>query len=91
MSTDNPLKKKPTGGRNPTAGCTDTSSLSVVAHNNKWFETLRAAYALRGHALHRTDAADGLVTYWAERWSLVRDLPTLHDVEVFLAQIGGRV
>lgn len=57
----------------------------------KAFESLRAAFALRGHTLHRTDPTDGPVTYWAERWGLVRFLPTLHDAALFLAQIGGRV
>ena len=34
---------------------------------------------------------NGPVTYWAERWGLVRHLPTLHDAALFLAQIGGRL
>ncbi len=59
--------------------------------HGKAFETLRAAFALRGHSLHRTDPQDGPVTYWVERWGLVRHLPTLHDVVQFLAQIGGRL
>jgi hypothetical protein len=92
MRTDNTHKKRPTGGGNPTAGDTDVVSLSAAEGNdNRRFQTLRAAYALRGHALHRTDPTDGPVTYWAERWGLVRYLPTLHDVGMFLVQIGGRV
>lgn len=58
---------------------------------DKVFSTLRAAYALTGHTLHRTDPKDGPVTYWAERWGLMRYLPTLHDADVFLAKIGGRL
>lgn len=92
MSTDNTPKKMPTGGGNPTAGSTDNVSLSAAeVHDNKRFQTLRAAYALRGHSLHRTNPADGPVSYWAERWGLVRYLPTLHDAGTFLVQIGGRV
>ncbi len=57
----------------------------------KAFETLRAAFAVQGHTLHRTDPADGPVTYWSERWGLERCLPTLHDAALFLVQIGGRL
>ena len=34
---------------------------------------------------------DASPTYWAERWGLVRYLPSLHDAALFLAQIGGRL
>ena len=57
----------------------------------KEFATLAAGFALTGHALHRTYPNDGTVTYWAERWGLVRYLPTLDDARRFLAQIGGAV
>lgn len=55
------------------------------------FTALRAAFAQLGHHLNREAAPDGTSTYWAERWGLVRYLPTLHDVALFLAQIGGRL
>lgn len=58
---------------------------------DKEFATLRAAFALNGQALHRTDPADGPVTYWAERWGLVQHLPTIDTVRRFLEQIGGRL
>ena len=58
---------------------------------DKAFQTLRAAFAMNGHALHRRDPADGPVSYWATRWGLARHLPTLHDAALFLAQIGGRL
>lgn len=58
---------------------------------SKAFETLRAAFALQGHSLHRTEQVDRPVSYWTERWGLVRYLPTLHDAPLFLAQIGGRL
>lgn len=55
------------------------------------FTTLQAAFARQGHQLNRVTFPDGTSTYWAERWGLVRYLPTLHDVGRFLAQIGGRL
>ena len=65
-----------------------------MAHSTdheKQFATLRAQFALHGHALHRTSPKDGAVTYYAERWGLVRYLPTLDAARRFLAQIGGAV
>ncbi len=55
----------------------------------KQFATLQAQLAIRGHTLHRADSATGPVTYFAQRWGLIRHLATLNDVERFLAQIGG--
>lgn len=60
-----------------------------TAAADKEFFTLRAAAALRGHALHRSDPADGPVKYWATRWGVTRDLPTIEDVRAFVRQIGG--
>lgn len=83
--------EKPTGDGNPTAGTINDLDFPTGQRPGKAFDSLRAAFALRGHALYRTDPEDGPVTYWAERWGLVRYLPTLHDAALFLAQIGGRV
>jgi len=55
------------------------------------FTALRAAFAQRGHHLNHVTSPDGTTTYWAERWGLVRHLPTLHDAALFLARIGGRL
>ncbi len=55
------------------------------------FTALRAAFAQRGHRLNHVTNPDGTATYWAERWGLVRYLPSLHDAALFLAQIGGRL
>lgn len=55
------------------------------------FTALRAAFAQQGHRLNHVTSPDGTSTYWAERWGLVRYLPTLHDVGRFLVQIGGRL
>ena len=55
------------------------------------FTALRAAAAQRGHHLNHVTSPDGTTTYWAERWGLVRFLPSLHVAALFLAQIGGRL
>lgn len=63
--------------------------MNQTADNEKQYATLRAQFAMRGHCLQRTSLMDGHVTYYAERWGLVRYLPTLDDARRFLAQIGG--
>ena len=65
----------------------DPASSSV--DQEKQFATLRAKFAMHGHTLHRTSPADGPTDYFAERWGLVRYLPTLIDAAQFLDQIGG--
>ena len=55
----------------------------------KDFSTLRAMAAMRGHQLHRSNPADGPLTYWATRWGVTRELPTIEDVRAFVRQIGG--
>ena len=91
MHTDTTPKEKPTGDGNPTAGYTDTQTVPNPANSDKVFHSLRAAFALHGYTLHRADAKDGTVTYWAARWGLVRYLPTIDTVRRFLEQIGGRL
>jgi hypothetical protein len=90
MHTDT-LKKKPAGDGNPTAGHTDAATVKATADAEKTFQNLRAAYAMRGHALYRTDPTDGPVKYLAERWGLVRYLPTIDALLRFLVGIGGRL
>ena len=84
-------KEMPAGDGNPTAGAINDLDSRTGQRPGKAFETLRAAFALKGYTLHLPDPVDGPVTYWAERWGLVRYLHTLHDVALFLAQIGGRL
>ena len=67
----------------PGGGMTHTTD------TQKQFTTLRAQFAMQGHTLHQTSPTDGAVTYYAERWGLVRYLHTLDDARRFLAQIGG--
>jgi hypothetical protein len=91
LSINTTPKEKPTGDGNPTAGAINDLDFLTESRPEKAFEILRAAFPMRGHTLHRTDPADGQLTYWAERWRLVRHLHTLHDAALFLAQIGGRL
>ena len=72
---------------------TDTTDANFPTSEaqGKEFATLVAGFALAGHALHRTDAKDGSVSYWAARWGLVRYLPTIDAARRFLDQIGGRL
>jgi hypothetical protein len=85
-------KEMPTGDGNPTAGSAiNNLDFPTARRPGKAFAALRLAFAVRGHTLHKTDSTDGPVTYWAERWGLVRHLPTLHDAALFLARIGGRL
>ncbi len=75
------------------AKSTDTQSIPpacFLSNQEKQFTTLRAQFALTGHALDRARDAGGIETYLSERWGQVRYLPTLDDARRFLAQIGGR-
>lgn len=74
-----------------TAGTTNDLDSPTGQRPCKEFETLRAGYALQGHALHRTDHPDGEATYWAERWGVVQHLPTIDAVRHYLECIGGRL
>lgn len=88
MAINHTLKKMPTWGCNPTAGPINELDFPTSQRPGKVFETLRAAFSLKGHILYRTDPEDGPVTYWAERRGRVQQLSTLHDVAQFLALIG---
>ena len=90
MAINTTPKEMPTGSVNYPAGHTDTSIvLETSGPCDKVFATLRAQFALRGHALHRTSSVDGAAAYFAERWGQVRYLPTVEDAQRFLVQIGG--
>lgn len=92
MTINTTLKKMPTGDGHPTAGNTiNDLDCPTTERRDKEFETLRARFAMQGHALHRTDPTDGPVTYWVERWGLVRHLPTIDVARRFLEQIGSRL
>ena len=91
MAINHTQKEMPSGGGNPTAGAINILHFPTATRPGKAFETLRAPFALQGHSLRQTEQADGPVSYWTERWELVRYLHTLHDAPLFLAQIGGRL
>lgn len=91
MAINHTQREMPTGGGNPTAGAINILHFPTATRPGKAFETLRAPFALQGHSLRQTEQADGPVSYWTERWELVRYLHTLHDAPLFLAQIGGRL
>lgn len=59
------------------------------ARQDKAFSSLRAAYAMKGYALQRTDSADGPVTFWVERSGFVKHLLTIDAARCFLNKIGG--
>ena len=89
-STNN---KKAPGAINTEGLPTDTNSANfpTAEAECKAYKTLAAGFAMKGHALHRSDPNDGTVAYWAERWGLVRYLPTIDAARRFLDQIGGRM
>lgn len=92
MAINTTPKEMPTGDGNPTAGDAINDLDSPISERRgKAFSTLRAAFAMKGHALRRKGPADGSVSYWAERWGLVRHLPTIDAARRFLEQIGGRL
>jgi hypothetical protein len=66
-------------------------SIAACAESKR-FATLRAQFAVKGHTLYQSGTGDGLGatrTYLAERWGMVRHLPTLDDAEQFLIQVAG--
>ena len=81
--------KKPTGSSNSTAGGTDPVMVSDGFSTDKAFTALAARFALAGHALTRSSAADGAGIYYAARWGMSRVLPDLQAAAQFLVQIGG--
>lgn len=57
--------------------------------SDQTYATLAAQYALAGHALVRSDRADGPVSYYATRWGSVKVLRDLKEAADFLAHITG--
>lgn len=92
MTINTTPKKMSTGDGNPTADNTiNDLDFPTTKRQSKEFFTLRSAFARMGHTLHRTHHVDVPVTYWAERWGLVRHLCTIDTARRFLEQIGGRL
>jgi hypothetical protein len=59
--------------------------------DSKRFDTLRAAAALSGFELLRTDPSDGRVRYIGIKWGTAREIGTCLDlVESFVRVLGGK-
>lgn len=67
---------------------TESQSASIIS-GEKAFCNLRAAFALKGTTLTRTDRADGVVSFYASRWGFVRHLGNIDEARAFLKLIGG--
>jgi hypothetical protein len=91
MTTDTKEKAPGACGTEGLQTHTNGANFPTADDQGKAFASLSAGFAQTGHALHRTDAKDGTVTYWAARWGLVRFLPTIDTARRFLDQIGGRL
>ena len=86
--------EKAPGAINTEGLTTDTTNdlnFPTGQREGKAFATLAARFALIGHALTRSNPADGAVIYYAGRWGLSRALPDLGAAAQFLATIGGGV
>ena len=72
---------------------TDATSLPTaenLGNTHKQIATLQAQFALHGHTLQISKRADGgRVTYTVSRWGQSRCFSHVHDLQAFLAQIGG--
>ena len=92
MHTDTtPQKKMPTRNGDRKVDNTTTQTVSNAGDTDKAFGSLRAAYVLNGHRLHRGDQSDSGAAYWAERWRLVKCLPTIDAARRLFEVIGGRL
>lgn len=60
-----------------------------IGITEKEFHTLRARAAIRGFVLHRTDAADGPVAFFAECLGHVCHLPTIERLRAFVCHSQG--
>ena len=89
MRTDTTPKEKPIGSANYPAGHTNSKNLPNPRGAGNDFASLAARFALAGHTLSRSNAADGAGLYYAARWGMSRALPDLQAAAHFLAQIGG--
>jgi hypothetical protein len=87
-----PTKEMPTGNGHSTAGeANNDLDFPTGERSSAVFQELRAGFKRKGHTLFQIGHRDGAQTYWAERWGLVRYLPTIDDARRFLDQIGGRL
>lgn len=68
------------------------TSTTLVQDDPKRFASLRAAAALVGFELLRTDPVDGQVRYLGAKWGVVREIGTTLDLaEGFVRVMGGHL
>ena len=90
MHTDTTPKEMPTASIDDPAGHSETLIGTDPATTEKQvFANLRAEFARRGHMLLCIGRAGGGVCYYAGHAEEVYPLPTLEDVQHFLARIGS--
>lgn len=58
-------------------------------HDQKRWSDFRARAALASYCLYRSAPEDGDVTYFVQRWGMVRGLADLDAVERWLRQVGA--
>ncbi len=92
MAINRTPKEKAAGGSYTTTATTiNLSNFATNGRQGKAFPALRTADAMNGQSLYGTAQSNGTVIHWAERWRLVRYLPTIDTARQFLEQIGGRL
>ena len=89
-----PRKSESPGGTGQVANLTtDTATVQLaeyLSNTQKQVATLKAQFALKGHAFQTlTRADDGRETFLVSNWGQSRCFTHLHDVQAFLNQIGG--
>ncbi len=74
--------------RTDSGDCADLPNPDQPADGER-FDTLRAALAQKGFALHLVDAG-GQPAYLVVRWNLSRTLPDMAAVDGFACQVGAQ-
>lgn len=78
-----------TNGTTPGASVLDCYGNTPEPNADKAFATLATQFAVAGHALIRSNPADGAAAFYAMRWGMMKVLPTLDAAHTFLMQLGG--
>ena len=78
-------------GHEPGIAASDDKGVAEFADTDKAFASRQAAHALHVHGLHRRDQSESGAAYWAERWGLVKCLPTIDAARRLFEVIGGRL
>lgn len=90
MNQDTHKSESPGGTGQVANHKTDAASLPTAQNLSKQLATLQAQFALHSHTLQASIRADdGRVSYTVSRWGQSRCFTCAHDLQAFLAQIGG--